>query len=406
MIKYLNKIGFFSLVIFFILAPLHFWTSVKVSYFYKEIFAFLFLILTIPLLNKRTSYNIRSELFFLLLFFIYLILSSVFIESRQLYNDVLDLSQVSVSGNLYVIRNSLIYIPMLIYIYKRGLSSKEINFLLKLISVFGVISIISYLSFHEITTDIASAIKLFSLGGDFLSYNSFVPYLTFPFISSLYLSFNQPNNKSKILFLIISILIFSYIIISTSRQSMIFCFLAVLIFLTSNKKYVKSFFKLLIPLVIISIVYIPFVISEVEFSEKLTSRTSSISGLLSDETNRLDTAIDGMKKLSFIEYFVGAGVSSVTVSGPHNDYIRWTQRLGLIGSFLAFLPFLISFRKSYGIMKINYSLYDKFIFLALFYTLYISLFGYPREDAYQAPYVWLGLSFWLINQGLVRKKQV
>ena len=70
---------------------------------------------------------------------------------------------------------------------------------MKLISVFGVISIISYLSFHEITTDIASAIKLFSLGGDFLSYNSFVPYLTFPFISSLYLSFNQPNNKSKML---------------------------------------------------------------------------------------------------------------------------------------------------------------------------------------------------------------
>ena len=396
MIKYINKIGFFTLVVFFMLVPLHFWTSLKLSYFYKEAFALVFLILTIPLLNKTRSYRLGYELFFLLLFIIYLFLCSFFFNSRELYPGDQNLIELSISQDFYVIRNALLYIPMLIYIYKRGLVKNEINFLLKIISIFGVISIVVFLIFYNITPDLGSVAKLFALGGDFLQYNSFVPYLTFPFTSSVYLALSQSKNKTKLFFSIIAFLIFSYIVISTSRQSIIFCIIVIFTFIVSDKKIFKSSLKVIIPIVVLLILILPDYLSNIEISEKLTSRTTSFKGLTSDETGRLETATDGLSMLSFIEIFSGAGVSSVVNSGPHNDFVRWTQRVGVFGALFGFLPFLISFIGSFKLMKKTPSHYHIFVFLTIFYTIYISFFGYPREDAYQAAFVWLGLSLWLI----------
>ena len=141
---------------------------------------------------------------------------------------------------------------------------------------------------------------------------------------------------------------------------------------------------------------LPNYLSDIEVSEKLISKTTSIEGLTSDETNRFEMAKIGLYKLHFVEYFIGAGVSSVIISGPHNDFIRWIQRVGIIGASLGFMPFIISFIGSFKLMRKKYSIFHVFIFLAIFYTLYISFFGYPRDDAYQAAYVWLGLSLWLV----------
>ena len=118
---------------------------------------------------------------------------------------------------------------------------KEITFLLKVISVFGVISIITYLSFYEISTDLESALKLFTLGGYLLAYNTFIPYLTFPFISATYLSFSESSKINKIFYFIIAFFIFSYITISTSRQSIIYCIIAVLTFVSFHRKLFKNF---------------------------------------------------------------------------------------------------------------------------------------------------------------------
>ena len=394
--KYLNKIGFFLLILFFMLVPIHFWTVEKISYVYKEIFAFIFLLLTIPLLSQKSSFHLKSELFYYLCFIIYVLLSSFLIESRLLYPDLNDSEGYDTNGNLYVIRNTLIYIPMLIYIYKRGLTSKEITFLLKVISVFGVISIIVYLSFYDISTDLESALKLFTLGGYLLSYNTFVPYLTFPFISAIYLAITETSKINKLFYSLIAFFIFSYITISTSRQSIIYCIIAFLTFVSFHRKLFKNFSKIIIMIVILSSLFLPAFLSNIEVSEKLISKTTSIEGLTSDETNRFDTLKEGLFKLSFVEYLIGAGVSSVVKSGPHNDFLRWIQRVGIIGASLAFMPFIISFIGSFKLMRKKYSIFHVFIFLAIFYTLYISFFGYPREDAFQAAYVWLGLSLWLI----------
>ena len=394
--KYLNKIGFFSLILFFMLVPIHFWAIEKISYLYKEIFALIFLLLTVPLSSQKSSFSFKLEIFYYLCFIIYVLLSSLLIESRLLYSGSNESEIYNLNGNLYVIRNILIYIPMLIYIYKRGLTFKEITFLLKVISVFGVISILAYLSFYEISTDLESALKLFTLGGYFLSYNTFVPYLTFPFICAVYLVLSESSKMNKSFYFLIAFFIFSYIIISTSRQSILYCIIAVLTFASFNRKVFKNFSKTIITIIILSSLLLPIFLSSIEISETLISKTTSLKGLTSDETNRFETLKEGLSKLSFFEFFVGAGVSSVVKSGPHNDFIRWTQRVGVIGASLGFMPFIISFIGSFKLMRKNYSIFHVFIFLAIFYTLYISFFGYPRDDAFQAAYVWLGLSLWLV----------
>jgi O-antigen ligase len=405
MSKHIHKFGYFALILFFVLVSVHFWTAEKVSYFYKEFFAFVFIVLTIPYLKKKKNLYIRSEVFFLFLFIIYMFLSSFLFDSRQIYKFEESIIKLSISPDLYVIRNALLYIPMLIYIHKRGLSIKEINLLLQVISVSGVLSIVAFLVFHDIAPNLESAIKIFALGGDLLQYNSFVPWLTFAFLSSVYLFLSLPSSLKKRLFFIISIVIFLYIVITTSRQSIIFCLIVVLTFSVFDKKIFKSFLKGIIPIIVLLILILPDYLSNIEISEKLVSRTTSIKGLTTDNTNRLEKATGGLSMLSWSELMVGAGVSSVINSGPHNDFVRWTQRLGVIGALFGFLPFLISFIGSLKLMIKKPSRYHTFVFLTIFYTIYISFFGYPREDAYQAAFVWLGLSLWLIiNKQTVNKK--
>ena len=200
----------------------------------------------------------RYELFFLVLFLIYLFLSSIFIPSRELYLSGESIIKLDINPNLYVIRNALLYIPMLIYIYNRGLKIKETNLLLQIISIFGFISIIAFLVFYEITPTFESAISLFALGGDFLQYNSFVPYLTFPFTASIYLVLSHTSKIKKILFSIISIAIFIYIVITTSRQSIIFCILVVLIFSSLDRKIFKILLKTIISILILSFLFLRY----------------------------------------------------------------------------------------------------------------------------------------------------
>jgi O-antigen ligase len=104
---------------------------------------------------------------------------------------------------------------------------------------------------------------------------------------------------------------------------------------------------------------------------------------------------NGLQMLSTQQYVFGAGLSSVIVAGPHNDYIRWTQRIGVLGMLLSFAPFVLALKYNLkAIMKHNKSIY----FLTssgLFFTLYHSFFEYPRDDAYQSLYVFLGLALWL-----------
>ena len=394
----MNKLGYYLLILYFILVPVHFWTSENLSYYYKEFFAFLFFILAILLPSKKSSFYFNSEIIALILFLIYLFLCSFLFTSRELYPNSEDLVELSFSQDFYVIRNALLYLPMLLYIFKRGLIKKEIDFLLKVIAIFGIISIVAFLTYYDIVRNLSSFIKLFALGGSFLQYNSFVPYLTFPFAAAVYLSISQPRKKVKFFFYLVAFLIFAYIILTTSRQSVIFCILTLILFAVFNNKKVTYTVRILMPIIIVLVLVIPYYLQNVFISEILINKTTSLQGLTNDNTGRFIVAMEGFSKLTFIEFFVGAGISSVINSGPHTDYVRWIQRVGIIGAFLGFLPFIISFIGSFKLMRMKYSIFHIFVFVSVLYTIYISFFGYPREDAFQAPYVWLGLAFWLISK--------
>lgn len=114
------------------------------------------------------------------------------------------------------------------------------------------------------------------------------------------------------------------------------------------------------------------------------------------ETSRFDIMKRGIELIGAKELLFGAGLSSVIVSGPHNDFIRWTQRIGFPAMIISFTPFIISLSRIVRSMSNQSNLpVLQFLSMAIVFTLFHSFFGYPREDAYQAVYAYLGLGLWL-----------
>ena len=153
-------------------------------------------------------------------------------------------------------------------------------------------------------------------------------------------------------------------------------------------------------IIILSVIVFISVTNEYNVSEKLKKRYLSLSNVI--ETPRTQIYLEGLTKLDSHEYLFGAGLSSVIVSGPHNDYVRWWQRVGFFVMLVGFFPFLIALGKTYLQMhSFGDNALEIFQFLFLLFIVYHSFFGYPREDVFQAPYCFLGLAIWL---GLLRKR--
>ncbi|SVD50458.1 uncharacterized protein METZ01_LOCUS403312, partial [marine metagenome] len=55
-----------------------------------------------------------------------------------------------------------------------------------------------------------------------------------------------------------------------------------------------------------------------------------------------------------------------------------------------------------GTLRDRRDLVTCYIGLAIFFIIYHSVFGYPREDAYQAVWAYLGVTMWL---GYTKSKQ-
>jgi len=110
------------------------------------------------------------------------------------------------------------------------------------------------------------------------------------------------------------------------------------------------------------------------------------------KTSRIEIMTDGIERITFKGWFTGEGLTSVLNSGPHNDYIRWTQRLGLLFMIISFLPFFIGANVALKNIKFSkYQLEYLLIFWGLIFVIYNSMFGYPREDAYQAFFCFLAI---------------
>tara|TARA_B100001250_G_scaffold399959_1_gene409947 strand:- start:1293 stop:1811 length:519 start_codon:yes stop_codon:yes gene_type:complete len=123
------------------------------------------------------------------------------------------------------------------------------------------------------------------------------------------------------------------------------------------------------------------------------------------ENTRFSVMYDGIKRIEPYQYLTGAGLSSIISSGPHNDYIRWTQRVGIFFMIIAFIPYYMVGFKSLGkLLRDKNDLLSLYFGFAVSFVIYHSVFGYPREDAFQAIWCYLGISLWLGYDTFLNKK--
>ncbi len=397
-----DLIGLYALFLLLILNPFHFVVREKFLY-YREFFAVLFSILWFFKVMKRTDLYVRREVFYLVLFPLLLILFAIVDPGKNLYGSdysVASMELETVNPGLYVLRNALLYIPMVLYFSVRGITEKEVRRIALITVAVGPFSVITFLNHSEIATVQTIGIVA-QFGGRGLAYNSYIPYLTFPILSAMYLIVIRSNIVIKLVLTAVLIALSAYISFSTSRQSVLFVIICGLVFFLKSKE-IRLWKKTVFICCILMLATFIFnnITAKYDLSDKFLDRFTSASGAI--ETKRFEKAKDGLELLQPYEYLIGAGLTSVIVSGPHNDYERWLQRIGIFAAAIGFLPFFIAARKVYA--RIRYSRFNAlniYVMLSIFFTLYHSFFGYPREDAFQAPYCFLGLAIWL---GIQREK--
>ena len=398
-IKLLNQIGIFVLYLLISLVPFHFnLTEYPSLLLYRELIAIIFILLILINLyeGKLIDFKMRSELFFLILFPVLLFFAAFYDPMINLYTDYwgwVSKTFQAADPRVYIIRNAVLYLPMILYFAIRGLSQEEIKNIAIICIFIAPFSILFYLLsvYDDGNFSIFLLSDMAEVGGANIQYNSYVPYLTFPFISGIYLLSTRNSFWIKCLsFGSISIMSI-FMFLSSSRQSMLLLLFALLVFALFDKTGKGR--KLILYAVGFSSVFFFFylITVDVTVNENLIDKYNSGA-----ETSRFNIFIEGLGLLRIHEFFTGAGLSSVVNSGPHNDYLRWTQRVGLIFMIVSFLPFFISLKGAvYKVLIEKEKVHFIYIALSIFFTIYHSLFGYPREDAFQALFCFLGLGIWL-----------
>jgi hypothetical protein len=398
----LNKIGIYGLYCLLIMVPHHFYFSTITAFvYYREFMAVFFLALLFMHLayERFIDYRIRKEIFYLLLFPVLLCVAAIYDPLINLYQESYGLetmiSSVSmqIDPRVYILRNAILYLPLVLYFSNRGISNQELKDLASISVLVAPFSIVFYLlSVYE-----QGNFSLFLLGemaeqgGANIQYNSYVPYLTFPFISAIYLLSLRDSKVLKVLSLASISIMAVFIFLSSSRQSMLLIILASFLFALydGSGKLKKLFIYSSSALLILLTFY--YLTSDYELDEALINKYQSGA-----ETSRILILVNGFKLLKLHEFLTGAGLSSVLVSGPHNDYLRWTQRVGFVLMVISFLPYFIGiFRCGLRVLKEKIKIHYIYLSLLLFFLLYHSIFGYPREDAYQSLFSFLGLALWL-----------
>jgi hypothetical protein len=331
------------------------------------------------------------------LFVLFVVFLSFFDTNKKLYGSVSDngvgLSSSFVSedfGVIYVVRNAFTYIPVMLYYYinREVFSIKFIeSFFLFFIFLtpFGVYSF-TKIAFGEIPLTLEN---LLVYGQTHIPFNTYVPFLGLVICMCLYFIVKKNKLSIKILSFSIYLLIVLYTFISSSRQSLLFILIASLVFLLH-----KVSLRTVIWIILFALSFMAgfdYIISNFNINREVAEKflQGDLNSLM--ETNRLNKIQEGFGLMKFHEFIFGAGVGSVPFSGPHNDFVRWIQRVGIFVGLLGFIPFFLLLKASVSSFK-NYrnNIYI-FISLSSLFTLFTSFFGYPRDDTFQSVFVFIGI---------------
>ena len=405
---YLNKIGLYLLYLLLIIIPFHFAAGdFGVPMFYREIIGISFLLLLLVNLyqERYLDFKIRKELLFLILGPVLLIFSALYDPMIILYSDGTSFNDITsesidIDPRLYVLRNAILYLPMILYFSRRGMSKKEIEHIAIISVAVAPLSIL----FYVFTILESGYFSIFLLGemsekaGIGIEYNSYVPYLSFPVISGMFILSGKHSSIIKLLTLVSISISSMFIFLSSSRQTFLLIAIALVLFMfldKSNKNLKKIALFSFIGLCVFS--FYSFVMSGYELNTQLVDKYTG------GRNYRFIAMANGLDLLSPYHYITGAGLTSVIVSGPHNDYIRWTQRVGLFYMIILFYPyFSAAFKCFISTLRERSDLTIFYIGISIFFIIYHSVFGYPREDVYQSVWAYLGITMWL---GYTNKKK-
>ena len=391
-----DKIGRYALYIFLALVPFH-QNVMSAFIYYKEAFAFIFFVLAIQKFNTK---YMRVELCLFLLFPVLLMACALLDPKVQLYQEG-ENSYSSIEGiapSLLILRNAILYVPMVVYISMLGMTKGDVRNIAATCIAIAPISIFVMIYY---TNDISLA-NIGVSGGYILPYLNYVPYLTFAALSGMYLLCSQTHLLLKLLSALAILLIVIFTIISTGRQNVMYLLICAVVFIcfdrnTNFRMQVSVFGCFILITLICGYIYL----SNFEVSEKFMLRFSSIAGFFdasegtpnTTDASRYNLMLNGCLILNPEQYLWGAGLTSSNGPGPHCDYIRWIQRVGFIVAAIGFLPFFMCAKQAY--QNLAFRRTDPiliYIFLALIFTIFYSVFGFVREDPYESPFGFLGVA--------------
>lgn len=391
-----DKIGRYALYIFLALVPFH-QNVMSAFIYYKEAFAFIFFVLAIQRFNTK---YMRIELCLFLLFPVLLMACALLDPKVQLYQEG-EISYSSIEGiapSLLILRNAILYVPMVAYISMLGMTKGDVR---NIATTCIAIAPISLFVMIYIKNDISLA-NIGVSGGYTLPYLNYVPYLTFAALSGMYLLCSQTPLLLKVLSALAILLIVMFTIITTGRQNIIYLSICAAAFLCFNRNtnfmiQVSVFGCFVIITLICGYIYL----NNFEVSEKFMLRFSSLAQFFDASENTSNTTAASRYNLMFNgflilnpeQYLWGAGLTSSNGPGPHCDYIRWIQRVGLIVAAIGFLPFFMCAKQAYRNLVFRRT--DPiliYIFLAIIFTIFYSVFGFVREDPYESLFGFLGVA--------------
>ena len=385
----IHKILFFILVISI---QFHF---IIINYFplYRDVISgFYFLLVFIDLI-KGKNFILKLDFLTSYLVFVFFVTFLWFFDTNyRLYGSDISIETATsnVSENLvgtYILRNVVLYLPIIFYYYVNK-GSLKFRFITMVFFIFLFLLPFSMYFYTESVFQVPLNFDSFLLfGQQFIPFNTYVPFLAFPFILSLSFFFKTSCWSYRIFYLLLIFLIFFYSFISSSRQSIIFIFIVLFyMFIIKYKFYSLLFFGFII---FFSVFFSGLILENLEINRNVIDKFLNGEEKILN-SSRWDKISYGFSLLKPFEYFVGAGLSSVPDGGPHNDFVRWIQRTGLVVGIYSFFPFFLLFLNLIRIKRNENPFLFDLIFCSILFIFYTSLFGYPREDVWQAFFVFLG----------------
>lgn len=310
---------------------------------------------------------------------------------RIRYNNYIIYASIAMISIFYVILLSFTYSSSDKYIYEKTIqfitliiaffspillkNFSAIFFLRILLTVIIIMSVI-YLPFFLKSYDIF--IHDYKHILDMKEYSIYQSYLTMGYLMGLALIINIFSNfYSKKIKLLVSLFLFSSLVITGARGPIIFFLFVLLLFSFFNvknikKKTIKNLTLLIIPIVVILVVFNDR-INSIETIQRSFERLIALTDYTSDSasTDRLERFNFVFEKLDAKHILFGYGFGSygyekygVDVrSYPHNIFLELLFELGIVALIIYMILLLIIFLKIYRVK--NFMLFALFIYIFL-----------------------------------------